>query len=351
MGSPEPVGAEIVQFRPRNTLNAKVDYAEKLAQSGLLPAAYKKQPANVLYAVEYGEMLGLPPMAAITGIHVIEGKPTASAALISALVRRAGHRLRVTGNDKQATAQIIRKDDPDFTFEAVWTLERAKQANLTGKGVWKQYPAAMLKARAITEVARDACEEALCGMHYTPEELGAEVNEEGTPVILDAEVEPAIDWDAEIKAAGDDLNALRELWKRARGHDDVLAKIKARVQDVKAAEPKKAEPQVVEAEIVAEPQPAKPTSFGLTDLVDQLLAAATVETVEEIASQVDSKDRAARTDISGIVPDQAATELHYDKTDKIRIAEFSDLVLGYVAAEGCSVNEGIKVAAAEQGAA
>ena len=38
----------------------------------------------------------------------------------------------------------------------------------------------MLKARAISEVARDACEEALFGLHYTPEELGAEVNEDGT---------------------------------------------------------------------------------------------------------------------------------------------------------------------------
>ena len=35
----------------------------------------------------------------------------------------------------------------------------------------------MLKSRAITQCARDACEEALFGLHYTPEELGAEVDE------------------------------------------------------------------------------------------------------------------------------------------------------------------------------
>ncbi|MFC5268419.1 hypothetical protein ACFPJ1_40470 [Kribbella qitaiheensis] len=165
------------------SLADKVDYAQHLASSALLPRQYQKQPANLLFAIEYAEMLQLPPMAAITGIHVIEGKPSASAALISALVRRAGHRLRVTGNDQRAVAQIVRSDDPEFTFESEWTLDRAKAAGLVGKDVWKKYPAAMLKARAISEVARDACEEALSGMHYTPEELGAEVDGDGEIVV------------------------------------------------------------------------------------------------------------------------------------------------------------------------
>ena len=45
--------------------------------------------------------------------------------------------------------------------------------------MWKDYPASMLKSRAITQCARDACEEALFGLHYTPEELGADVDEDG----------------------------------------------------------------------------------------------------------------------------------------------------------------------------
>jgi hypothetical protein len=160
-------------------MNAAALYAERLANSGLLPKAYFKQPANVLYAIEYGRMIGLAPMAAITGVHVIEGKPSASAALISALVRRAGHKLRVRGDAKAATCKIVRADDPDFTFEVTYTIEDARSAKLTNKEVWQKYPASMLKARAITQCARDACEEALMGMHYTPEELGAEVDEDG----------------------------------------------------------------------------------------------------------------------------------------------------------------------------
>lgn len=164
------------------TLPDKMKYAEALASASLLPKAYQKQPGNVLLAMELGDAMGIPPIQAINDIHVIEGKPSASANLIGAMVRKAGHKLRVNGDDTYATAQIIRADDPDFTFEVTWTLDRAKTAGLlSGKGNWSKYPASMLKARAITEVARSATPDALYGVIYTPEELGAVVTEEGDP--------------------------------------------------------------------------------------------------------------------------------------------------------------------------
>lgn len=162
-------------------LTGQLAFAERLAKSNLLPKQYQNNPANVLWALAYGESVGIHGMAAIMGVHNIEGKVTASSGLISALVRRAGHRLRVQGDNKQATCEIVRSDDPGFTFKAVWTIERAQSAGLTGKQVWKNFPAAMLKARAITECARDACQEALNGVAYTPEELGADYDADATP--------------------------------------------------------------------------------------------------------------------------------------------------------------------------
>lgn len=167
-----------------DNLPAKIEYARELAHSSLLPGQYRKQPANLLFAMEYGKSLGLDTMTTVMGVYVVEGKPTASADLIATLVRRAGHKLRVTGNDQEATAQVIRADDPDFDgFKVTWTLERAKNAGLTSKDVWKKYPAAMLRARAITEVARMAASECLHGTLYTPEEMGATVDGEGSPII------------------------------------------------------------------------------------------------------------------------------------------------------------------------
>jgi hypothetical protein len=113
---------------------------------------------------------------------VIDGKPSASADLIASLVRRAGHKLRVSGDDTHAVAQIIRADDPDFTYEARWDLDKARQAGLLGKGTWKNYPAALLRSRAITEVARMGASDALYGVIYTPEELGVQVDDDGAPV-------------------------------------------------------------------------------------------------------------------------------------------------------------------------
>ncbi|MBB5081320.1 hypothetical protein [Nonomuraea endophytica] len=180
-------------IRREDTLVERQEYAKALAVSDLLPAQYRNKPGNVLYAVEFGRSLGISPMAAILGVHIIEGRACASSGLISALVRDAGHRLRIwvernpqNGALVKAVATIVRGDDPDFEFRAEWTWDRAVAAGVTGKKVWQNYREGMLKARAITEVAREACEEALRGVGYTPEELGAEVNEDGSIVITDA---------------------------------------------------------------------------------------------------------------------------------------------------------------------
>src|SRR4051812_39435964 len=91
--APVATSTEVALHRPRNSVSAKLTYARALSDSGLLPKDSRGKPANALFSMEFGEMLGLSPMAAIQGVHIIDGKPSASAALISALVRRAGHRL------------------------------------------------------------------------------------------------------------------------------------------------------------------------------------------------------------------------------------------------------------------
>jgi hypothetical protein len=167
-----------------NTLTTKMQYSQAMAGSSLLPGDYRGKPANLLFALEYADALGIAPIHAITSIHVISGKPSASADLIAASVRRAGHKLRITGDGTRAVAQIIRADDPDFTYEAVWDKDKAQKAGLWGTGNWAKYPAAMLRSRAITEVARMGASDALFGVIYTPEELGANVDADGAPVDL-----------------------------------------------------------------------------------------------------------------------------------------------------------------------
>jgi hypothetical protein len=168
-----------------------VAWANRLAGAEMLPGQYRGRPGNLIWAAEYAKSLKVHPMVAVTGIYVIDGKPCASGALISALVRRAGHKLRVVTKTTHATAQIIRHDDPDFTFEVTWELRanangnpNAQDAGLLNKPNWLKYPASLLGWRAITQCAREACEEALMGIHYTVEELDPNrvINEDGHPV-------------------------------------------------------------------------------------------------------------------------------------------------------------------------
>lgn len=152
------------------TMGGKMDYAQAMAGSNLLPKHFQGNPANLLYAIEFADALGMKPIHAITSVHVINGKPSASADLISAMVHKAGHKLRVIGDDTYAEAVLIRADDPDFEFKARWDLSKAKQAGLNS-ATWRAYPGAMLKARAITEVCRAGAPDALHGIQHSTEEL------------------------------------------------------------------------------------------------------------------------------------------------------------------------------------
>lgn len=216
------MSSEIALQQPAMTFAEQMQYAKTVCQGSLVPSAYRGQPANVLIAMDFGRSMGLSPAESLYRITVISGRPSASAELIAANVRRAGHRLRVTKDDRArtATCEIVRRDDPDFTFTATWDMAKAQQANLSGKENWRKYPMAMLTARSITECARDACPEALYGVVYTGEELGAsQTGPDGAaePVAVEATVE---------RAPEVDLQPVRDLfgpYKTATGQDNASA--------------------------------------------------------------------------------------------------------------------------------
>ena len=186
------MSGQTLTVTPLQALEEKKGWSTALSGSTLLPDAYRQAPANLLLAAEYADTLGVPRMAALTGIHVIKGKPSMSADLMLALVRRAGHRVRVSGDAQQAQATLIREDDPEYEYRAEWNLAKAERAGLLAKkGNWQHYPEAMLRARAITEVVRMGASEVLFGAVYAPEELGVEVDEAGLPV--EPATEPAVE--------------------------------------------------------------------------------------------------------------------------------------------------------------
>lgn len=166
-------------------------FCQSMAGANLLPPEYRNNPASVLWAMEYGRALGLDVVTTITTIHVIKGKPTQSADLMLSRAREAGHRVRIKSEREQCVVSIVRHDDQDDHNTIEWTLADARQAQLyPGKpdSNWAKYPRAMLRARAIAECVRLACPEVLHGAIYTPEELGAVVDQEGNVVRVDPDV-------------------------------------------------------------------------------------------------------------------------------------------------------------------
>ena len=84
----------------------------------------------------------------------------------------------------------------------------------------------MLRARAITEVARMGASDALYGVIYTPEELGAKVDEDGDVVtsqepaqtpqqVVQAPPQLARNWEDEIDATND-VDTLTRLGREAK---------------------------------------------------------------------------------------------------------------------------------------
>lgn len=169
-------------------LQERADYIARLAPSTILPTAYRGNAANAFVAAETGAALGLEPLQALASIAVINGRATLSSDLMAAVIRRAGHTLRIVENSPESvTATLIRADDKTFKFEVTWDKDKATKAGLWGqRGPWSQYPTQMLRARAITEVARQGASEALMGMIYSPEDFGATITDTGE--VLEAEI-------------------------------------------------------------------------------------------------------------------------------------------------------------------
>ena len=150
----------------------RIEHAKIVAQSSLIPAEYRGKPADIVWAMDIGDALGVPYTQVMQSMVVARGKMTMSADLMGAVVRRAGHKLRLREDGDSVTADLIRADDPDYKFTVTWDKGKAQAAGLWGsRGPWQQYPRQMLRARAITEVCRQGASDALAGTVYTPEEL------------------------------------------------------------------------------------------------------------------------------------------------------------------------------------
>lgn len=180
--------------------------SEMLAQSDLVPAAYRGKPANVLLASMAGQSFGWDPTMSMRSFTVIQGQPTMKPEIMMALVRRAGHSVTGETSATGATVTGTRADTGD-TMTVKFTEADARQAGLLGKGAWKTYPEAMFWARAVSKLCRMLFQDVTLGCAYTAEELGS-----SQPAAQPAGVDPSTAKRALVDAAGGNTDVAKNVW-------------------------------------------------------------------------------------------------------------------------------------------
>jgi hypothetical protein len=134
--------------------------AQAVARSGLFGIKTVDQ-AMALMLIAQAE--GLHPATAAQEYDVIQGRPARKTHSVLARFQSAGGSVQwKTLTDIEATATFThpRGGSVDIT----WTMAMAKNAKLTDKDNWKNYPRAMLRSRCVAEGVRTVFPGAIGGM-------------------------------------------------------------------------------------------------------------------------------------------------------------------------------------------
>ena len=137
-------------------------------------------PEAVLAVILAGREFGIGAMSSLKGFHIIEGKPSMSADLMAAIVKRSPLCKQfeiIERTAERATIRIWRTGEAE-AFQFSYSVDDAKRAKLVkAGGNWEKDPAGMCVSRCKAIGARLKWED-LIGNVYTPEEMGREDLEE-----------------------------------------------------------------------------------------------------------------------------------------------------------------------------
>jgi hypothetical protein len=130
-----------------------------------------REEAQAIVKILYGAELGFGPIASMLGCYIVDGRPSLSAQLIASAIQKSGtYRYRVREwTDSRCRIEFF--DRGESVGESTFSLDDANRAGLANKQTWKQYPKAMLWARAMSQGARAYTPDVFNGAIYTPDEL------------------------------------------------------------------------------------------------------------------------------------------------------------------------------------
>jgi hypothetical protein len=163
------------------------DVGKVMAMSGMFPDI-QKDGAKAFVKILAGQEMGIAPFEAMGGISIIQGKATIGGNIMAAKVKGSGkydYKIKERTN-KKCSIEFFEITDGKRESIGVETFDDADAiaAGLAGKDMWKKYPKNMYFNRCISNGVRTYCPDVLgAGPVYTPEEMGATVDEDGNAII------------------------------------------------------------------------------------------------------------------------------------------------------------------------
>lgn len=136
--------------------------------------AKTETPATCIAKAAYGAVFGWSPVVAVNRIYFVEGRPCLSAEAMLGLIRERFPAAKIykTEHTKAHVTIKAKRDAADEEWHVV-DLDIADFGHLSNKTNWKNYPKAMLWARAVSMLARELFSDVMLGV-YTPDEVDAE---------------------------------------------------------------------------------------------------------------------------------------------------------------------------------
>ena len=184
-------------------INELMNMAKAFAESGMF--ADTKSAAQAIVKIQAGQEIGIPPFAAMTGIHIIQGKPTIGAGLIASRVKGSGKYDYKVIEASEKVCSIDFYQGKDKIGNSTFTIEDAKKA-LT-KNIDK-FPKNMLFARAISNGVKWYCPDVFSGPVYVPEEMQS-ITEDAPHTVVLPNIDEIIN-DLQVCVSLDELQAI---WK------------------------------------------------------------------------------------------------------------------------------------------
>lgn len=148
--------------------------------SGLIPEHLRTE-GQILATILAGRELGLGPMAAMRGLHVVKGKVFMDYSLSVALLKDRGYRIEWPESSTERV--VLKLTDPRGAVHVeTWDKERAQKAGLWNAGQgWQKYPETMLRARAVSSAGRAFGAEVLFGCYSMDEKDEIQGNKPAAP--------------------------------------------------------------------------------------------------------------------------------------------------------------------------